>query len=121
VLRTGLRAASLCALDRALQRALRDGLGECLLAVDEHDGEVDAVALLELGVAVDRDAPQAEPEPRRLALEQLRRTAAESAAGAFVEHDLDRGHRARRQPVTVKPSCRSLVTSSFETASTTSL
>ena len=121
MLRTSIPAASLCALDRALEGASRDGLGECRLAVDEHYGQVDAVAPLELGVAVDRDALQAEPEPRRFALEQVCRAAAESAAGTFVEHDLDRGHRARRQLVTVKPSCRSLVTSSVETASTTSL
>jgi hypothetical protein len=121
VSRTRAAPKSLCALDRPPQLASRDCLGEGRLAVDEHDGQVDAVAPLELIVAVDRNAPQAEAEPWRLVLEQLRRARTEPAAGAFVEHDLDRGHRVRRQPLTVKPSCRSLVTSSVETASTTSL
>lgn len=119
--RTRAPETSLCALDRALQGALRDGLGKGRLTVDEHHRQVDPIAPLERFVAVDHDAPKAEPETRSLALEKFRRTPAEPAAGAFVEHDLDRGHRCSRQPVTVKPSCRSLVTSSLDTASTTSL
>ena len=90
--RTRAAETSLCALDRALQGALRDSLGEGRLTVDEHHRQVDAVAPLELGVAIDRDAPQVESEPRGLALEQLGRAGAEPAARAFVEHDLDRGH-----------------------------
>ena len=118
VSRTRLATASLCESHGALQRPRRDRLGERDLAVDDHDREIDAMAPLELVVAVDRDAPEAEAEPRRLALEQLGRAPAEPATGALVEHDLDRVHLA--QPAMVKPSWRSLVTSSLETASITS-
>ena len=83
-------------------------------SIDDHR-EVDAVAPLELVVTVDRDAAQVEAEPRRLALEYGECAGAEPAAGALVEHDLDAA-----SPATVKPSCRSLVTSSAETASITS-
>jgi hypothetical protein len=116
VSRSRLVVASLCALDGALQRACGDGLRERQIAVDEDHREIDPVAALELVIAVDEHAPQAEPEPRRLALEQLACASAETAAGAFVEHHLDHG----AQPPTVKPSWRSLVTSSLETASMTS-
>jgi hypothetical protein len=118
VSRTRLPATSLCEAHGALQRPRCDGLRERDLAVHDHHRKLDAVAPLELVVAVDRDTPEAESESRRLALEQLRRTPAEPAAGPFVEHDLDRVHAA--QPAMVKPSWRSLVTSSLETASITS-
>ena len=67
VSRTRLATTSLCEPHGALQRPRRDRLRERDLAVDEHHREVDAVAALELVVAVDRDAAQAESEPRRLA------------------------------------------------------
>ena len=111
--RTCLRAARLCEPYGAPQRPGRNGLRERDLAVDDDDGEVDAVASLELVVAVDRDPPELESEAGRLALEQLERAGAESATGPFVEHDFDCGHA---QPATVKPSWRSLVTSSLDTA-----
>lgn len=113
--RTSTAAASLCELHGAPQRPGGNGLRKGDLAVDDDDGEVDSVASLELLVAVDRDAPELESETGRLALEQLECAGAEAAAGAFVEHDLDCGHGAA-QPATVKPSWRSLVTSSLETA-----
>jgi hypothetical protein len=118
VSRTCLATTSLCEAHGALQRSRRDRLRERDLAVDDHHREVDAMLPLELVVAVDRDAPKTESEPRRLALEQLGSATAETAAGALVEHDLDRVHVA--QPAMVKPSWRSLVTSSLETASITS-
>jgi hypothetical protein len=118
VSRTRLEATSLCALYGAPQRARRDRLRKHRLAVDDDHREVDAIEALELVVTVDRDPPQAEAEPRGLALEQLERAGAETAAGPLEEHDLDSAHG--RQPATVKPSWRSLVTSSLETASITS-
>jgi hypothetical protein len=93
VLRTRLGTASLCALHGAPQRARRDGLRERQLAVHDHHRKVDAVAALELVVTVDGDPPQAEAEPRGLALEQLQRTRTETAAGPLEEHDLDGSHR----------------------------
>ena len=114
--RTHLPAASLCDSDGAPQRPRGNRLRERDLAVDDDDGEVDAVAALELVVAVDGDAPELEAEPRRLALEQLERAGAEAAARPLVEHDLDCPHAGADQPATVKPSRRSLVTSSLETA-----
>ena len=116
VSRTCLATASLCELHGTRQRPRGNGLRERDLAVDDDDREVDAVAALELIVAVDRDSPELESEPRRLALEEFERTGAETAAGTFVEHDLDSAHAAADQPATVKPSRRSLVTSSLETA-----
>ena len=116
--RTCLATTSLCEAHGTFERACRNGLRERDLAVDHDDGKVDAVRPLELVVAVDRDAAEPESEPRRRALEQLHRTGAEPAAGPLVEHDLDRVHAA--QPAMVKPSWRSLVTSSLETASITS-
>ncbi|MDX6597647.1 MAG: hypothetical protein QOE87_1534 [Gaiellales bacterium] len=118
--RTRLATASLCEAHRSLERPRRDGLRERDLAVDGDDREVDAMEALELRVAVDRDAPQVESESQRLALEQLACARAEPAPGSFVEHDLDRVHNGADQPATVKPSWRSLVTSSLETASITS-
>jgi hypothetical protein len=118
VSRTCLPAASLCEAHRALQRACGNRLRERDPAIDDDHREIDAVPPLELGVTVDRDAPEAESEPHGLALEQLGCTPAEPAAGPLVEHDVDRVHAA--QPATVKPSWRSLVTSSLETASITS-
>jgi hypothetical protein len=120
VSRTRLAAARLCEAHSACQRPCRNGLRERDLPVDGDDGEIDPVTPLELLVAVDRDAPEAESEPRRLALEQLGGTSAEPAAGPLVEHDLDGVHALATQPATVKPSWRSLVTSSLETASITS-
>ena len=64
-------------------------MGERDLAVDGHDGKVDAVAPLELFVTVDRDPEQVEAERRRLAFEHREGARAEPAAGALVEHDLD--------------------------------
>ena len=116
VSRTSAAATSLCEPHGAPQRPGGNGLRKCDLAVDDDDGEVDAVASLELVVAVDRDAPELESEARRLALEQLERAGAETATCAFVEHDLDCCHAGAAQPATVKPSWRSLVTSSLETA-----
>ena len=58
VSRTGLGAASLCERHRALQRPGGNRLRERDLAVDDDHRKVDAVAPLELVVAVDRDAPE---------------------------------------------------------------
>ena len=118
--RTHLAAASLCDLDGAAQGPRGNRLRERDPAVDDHDGEIDAVTALELVVAVDRDPPELESEPRRLALEQLESARAEAAALSLVENDLDCPHAAADQPATVKPSRRSLVTSSLETALITS-
>jgi hypothetical protein len=95
VSRACLATASLCALHGALQRAHGDGPGERQLAVDLDGRDVDAVAALELCVAVDRDAPESESEPWRLALEHLERTAAEPAGRPLEEHDLDAASRRR--------------------------
>ena len=114
--RTHLAAASLCDPDGAPQRPLGNCLRERDLAVDHYDREVDPVPALEILVAVDRDAPEPESEPRRLAFQQLERAGAEPAARPLVEHDLDCAHAGSDQPATVKPSRRSLVTSSLETA-----
>ena len=66
-----------------------------LLAVDDDHREVDAIAPLELLVAVDRHAAQVEAEPPGLALEHLQGARAETTAGALVEHDLDAASRRR--------------------------
>ena len=87
--RSWLRAASLCALHSTLQRACGNRPGECQVAVDQDDGKIDAIAALELIVAVDRDAAESESEPRCLALEHAQRPGAEPAACPLVEHDLD--------------------------------
>jgi hypothetical protein len=92
VSRTRLATASLCELHGALQRSRGDRLRERELAVYDDHGKVDAIAALELLVTVDRDAPEAEPEPRRLAFEQCQRARAEPAAGPLEEHDLDCSH-----------------------------
>ena len=90
--RTGIAAAGSRALHCALERPRGDGLRERELAIHDDDGEVDAIPALELFVTVDRDAPEAEAETRRLALEQRERAGAEPAALALEEHDLDRVH-----------------------------
>jgi hypothetical protein len=95
VSRSWLRAASLCALDGALQRTCGNRPGERQIAVDEDDGKIDAIAALELIVTVDRDAAEVESEPRRLAFEHAQRAGAESAAGPHEEHDLDAASRRR--------------------------
>lgn len=87
--RTWLAVASLCAFHCALQRHGGDRMHKGLLAVDDDHGEVDAIAPLELLVAVDRDAPQAEAQPRRFALEHCERAYAEPAARPLEEHDVD--------------------------------
>ena len=89
------RAASLCALHRTFQRPCGDRPRERQIAVDEDHREVDAIAPLELLVAVDRDAPEVESEPRRLALEHGQRAGAEPAARPLEEHDLDAASRRR--------------------------
>jgi hypothetical protein len=93
--RSWLRAARLCALDGTLQRARGDRPREGHLTVDHDDRQVDAVAVLEFLVAVDRDAPELEAEPRRLALQHCQRAGAEAAARPLEEHDLDAASRRR--------------------------
>jgi hypothetical protein len=87
--------ASLCASDGALQRARCDGSGKRQITVDQDHGQVDAVAALELLVAVDEDTAERESEPRRLALEHVESAGAEAAARALEEHDLDGTSRRR--------------------------
>ena len=87
--RTWLAAASLCALHRMLERFRGDRIYKGLLAVDDDDREVDAIAPLELLIAVDRDAPQAKAQPWRLALEHRECACAEPAARPLEEHYLD--------------------------------
>jgi hypothetical protein len=89
VSRTWLAAASLCTFHGTLECVRGDRMHKGLLAVDDDHGEVDAIAPLELLVAVDRDAPEVEAEPRGLALEHRERARAEPAARPLVEHDLD--------------------------------
>ena len=72
-----------------------DCVGEGDLAVDHDHREVDAVAPLELLVAVDRHPPEPEAEPRRLALEEVQGAGTQPAALPFEEHDLDRPSRRR--------------------------
>ena len=84
--RSCLRPASLCALHGTLERACGNRL---------HRGEVDAITPLELLVAVDRNAPEAESESRRLTLEHGQSAGAEPAAGPLEEHDLDAATRRR--------------------------
>ena len=93
--RTLVATASLCAPDGTLERVRADRVGEGDLAVDHDHRQVDAVAPLELLVAVDRHPPEPEAEPRRLALEKGERTGTEPAALALEEHDLDRPSRRR--------------------------
>ncbi len=95
VSRTPVSKASLCALYRPPQGGLRHGVRERDLALDGHHGKVDAVAPLELVVAVDHDAAQVESERRRFALEHREGARAEPAAGALVEHDLDAARPGR--------------------------
>jgi hypothetical protein len=95
VSRSCLRAVSLCARHRALQRACGDGSRERQNAVDEDHWEVDAIAPLELLLAVDRHAPEVESEPGRLTLEHGQRVSAEPAARPLEEHDLDAASRRR--------------------------
>ena len=93
--RTWLAAASLCTFHGTLECVRGDRMRKGLLAVDQHHGEIDAIAPLELLVAVDRHAPQAEAQPRRLAFEHAQRAGAEPAAGPHEEHDLDAASRRR--------------------------
>ena len=68
--------ASLCALYRAPQGGpAATAWVKAISPSMSHHRKVDAVAALELVVTVDRDAPQVEAEPRRLALEQRERRA----------------------------------------------
>jgi len=89
VSRTLVATAGLCALHGTLQWTRCDRVGECELTVDQYHREIDAIAPLELVVAVDRDAPEAVAEPRRLVFQQLHGTRAEPAPRPLVEHDLD--------------------------------
>jgi hypothetical protein len=89
VSRAWLAAAILCALHGTPERVRGDRMHKGLLAVDDDHGKVDAVAPLELLVAVDRHAAEAEAEPRCLALEHRERASAEPAARPLVEYDLD--------------------------------
>ena len=93
--RSWLRPASLCALHGTLQRTCGNRARKRQIAVDEDDGQIDAIAALELLVTVDRDAAEIESEPRRLALEYGERTRAEPAARSLEEHDLDAASRRR--------------------------
>jgi hypothetical protein len=95
VSRTLVAATRLCAPDGTFQRICADRVREGDLAVDHDHRQVDAVAPLELLVAVDRHPPEPEADPRRLALEKGERTGTEPAALALEEHDLD-GARRRR-------------------------
>jgi hypothetical protein len=95
VSRSCLRTTSLCAPYRALERPRCDRSREGQNAVDEDHGEVDAIAALELVVAVDRDAPEIESELRPFALEHRQRPVAEPAARRLEEHDLDAASRRR--------------------------
>jgi hypothetical protein len=95
VSRTPLAAASLCTQHSTLERTGCDGIGERDVTVDHDHRELDAIAPLEIVVAVDGDAPKAIAEARRLLLQQFQGARAEPASRPFVEHDLDRASPRR--------------------------
>jgi hypothetical protein len=85
----------LCVSNSALQRARANRYGEGQISVDEDDGEIDAIAALELLVTVDRDAAEVVSQARRFALEHVQRAGAEATPRALEEHDLDAATRRR--------------------------
>jgi hypothetical protein len=81
----------LCRFEGPSERPREDVVGRDLDPVELDDGDALAVALLELGDAVDLDLLQLEAEPVRKGQELRPRVLAEVAADGVVQRDRRRG------------------------------
>jgi hypothetical protein len=84
---TGRFGRSLCSRELAPERLRLNVIGAHALAVDLDDGDQLAVARLQLGVAVDRNLDELEPELVTKLGELCFRPLAEVAALCLVEDD----------------------------------